>query len=70
MLSWIQTFHPCLSAMRGSDCAAGFLQGIVCCCSIPRRVACYRCFLGMDKLFLTAMDEASIGLMLSADQQL
>jgi hypothetical protein len=24
----------------------------------------------MDKLFLTAMDEASIGLMLSADQQL
>jgi hypothetical protein len=35
-----------------------------------RRVACYRCLLGMDKLFLTAMDEASIGLMLSADQQL
>lgn len=55
--------------MRGSDCAAGFLQGIVCCCSIPRRVACHRCLLGMDKLFPTAMDEASIGLMLSAYRQ-
>lgn len=51
-----------------------FLRGIVCggwsCGSVLRRVASHGGLLGMDQPFLTAMDEASIGPMLSADRQL